>query len=258
MKKLIQGVLIITLLFCCSTNDDIVVLPYDVNADPDQDGIINLHEDLNQDGDPKNDDTDGDGKANYRDPDDDNDGILTILEDVNGNGNPLDDDTDFDGTADYLDAHQFSDWINGEWKLIEARCYQRDYTMEEEILLQNETQMTYSLIPSIPNYTIHDLEFVFEGKIIIDFPRYQFHRRYYDENGTLLNERITNHQFNQNSNDEEGVYSGVFHFKYIPEPSNTPYTFENGKSFLNNLDTLKFYKNIEYNEISNKFIFVRN
>ena len=50
-----------------------------------------------------NDDTDGNGVANMRDPDDDGDGILTRIElDTDGDG--VYDDSDNDGIPDYLDA----------------------------------------------------------------------------------------------------------------------------------------------------------
>ncbi|WP_432673113.1 T9SS type A sorting domain-containing protein [Flavobacterium sp. SM2513] len=48
-------------------------------------------------------DTDNDGIPNYLDNDDDGDGILTIDEDYNGNNNPGDDDTNNNGTPDYLE-----------------------------------------------------------------------------------------------------------------------------------------------------------
>ena len=48
-------------------------------------------------------DTDNDGIPNYLDNDDDGDGVLTFNEDYNGNGNPSDDDTNGNGIADYLD-----------------------------------------------------------------------------------------------------------------------------------------------------------
>ena len=55
--------------------------------------------------DPANDlpDTDGTEDVNYRDVDDDGDGVDTIDEDPNNDGNPTNDDTDGDGTPDYLD-----------------------------------------------------------------------------------------------------------------------------------------------------------
>lgn len=69
---------------------------------PSLDGVLSIYEDLNGDGNPYNDDTDGDGQANVFDPDDDNDGVLTLYEyDKNDDGIP--DDTDGDGILDYLD-----------------------------------------------------------------------------------------------------------------------------------------------------------
>lgn len=79
------------------------------------DGIPSSKEDINGNGDPRDDDTDGDGRANFLDADDDNDGILTLYEyDVlpdnnnngivdEGDGDGIVDDSDGDGTPDYLD-----------------------------------------------------------------------------------------------------------------------------------------------------------
>lgn len=44
-----------------------------------------------------------DAEPDWRDVDDDGDGINTILEDANGNGDPTDDDADGDSVPDYLD-----------------------------------------------------------------------------------------------------------------------------------------------------------
>ena len=74
-----------------------------VRADHDNDGVYSYIEDIDGDGRPGNDDTDGDGVPDYLDTDDDNDGILTIDEDVDGDGDPTNDDSDNDGTPDYLD-----------------------------------------------------------------------------------------------------------------------------------------------------------
>ena len=54
---------------------------------------------------PANDlpDTDGTEDVNYRDIDDDGDEINTIDEDIDGDGDPTNDDTDGDGIPDYLD-----------------------------------------------------------------------------------------------------------------------------------------------------------
>ena len=77
----------------------------DVNeSDDDNDGILSKNEDLDNDGDVKNDDTDEDLIPNYLDTDDDNDGILTKDEDANEDGDPRNDDSDGDGTPDYLDT----------------------------------------------------------------------------------------------------------------------------------------------------------
>lgn len=63
-------------------------------TDHDNDGIGSFLEDVDGDGEPRNDDTDGDGIANFADDDDDGDGILTKDEDANGDGNPANDFSD--------------------------------------------------------------------------------------------------------------------------------------------------------------------
>ena len=72
-------------------------------SDHDNDGVSSILEDVNGDGNVKNDDTDGDLIPNYLDVDDDNDGKLTRDEDTNGNGNWFDDDADSDGIPNFLD-----------------------------------------------------------------------------------------------------------------------------------------------------------
>jgi len=67
-----------------------------VIADNDNDGVLNMHEDLNGNGETADDDTDGDGFPNYVDPDDDGDGTLTKDESIT-------EDADGDGIVDYLD-----------------------------------------------------------------------------------------------------------------------------------------------------------
>jgi uncharacterized repeat protein (TIGR01451 family) len=84
-------------------SETLTVTFIDLSFDHDGDGILTGGEDVNEDGDPTNDDADGDGIPNYLDPDDDGDGISTADEDVNGDGDPTNDDTDRDGTPDYLD-----------------------------------------------------------------------------------------------------------------------------------------------------------
>lgn len=52
-------------------------------------------------------DTDGDSIPNYLDNDDDGDNVLTFLEDYDGNGNPGDDDTNGNLIPDYLENAVF-------------------------------------------------------------------------------------------------------------------------------------------------------
>ena len=81
------------------------------SIDSDGDGLLDCEEDANTDvdfdpGTSPGPDTDGDGFANYLDPDDDGDGSPTASEnaDPNGDGDPRDaQDTDHDGQPDYLD-----------------------------------------------------------------------------------------------------------------------------------------------------------
>lgn len=64
------------------------------DTDDDNDGVPSIYEDIDGDGDPRNDDTDEDRIVNYRDTDDDGDGKLTKDEDANGDGNPRNDFSD--------------------------------------------------------------------------------------------------------------------------------------------------------------------
>ena len=74
------------------------------DPDDDNDTVLTAEEDVNQNGDPRDDDTDGDLTPDYLDKDDDDDGILTRYEDTNQNGDLWDDDADMDGWPDYLDV----------------------------------------------------------------------------------------------------------------------------------------------------------
>ena len=78
---------------------------YDIVEDTDHDNdlIPSILEDPDGDGDPRNDDSDGDFIPDFLDDDDDNDGINTRDEDADGDGDPTNDDTDEDGIPDYLD-----------------------------------------------------------------------------------------------------------------------------------------------------------
>ncbi|MDA8658167.1 Ig-like domain-containing protein [Flavobacteriaceae bacterium] len=71
------------------------------DTDDDNDGVPTLFE-LDSSGNPL--DTDGDGIIDAIDSDDDGDGLLTADEDLNGNGDPRDDDTDNDGKPNYLES----------------------------------------------------------------------------------------------------------------------------------------------------------
>jgi RHS repeat-associated protein len=80
--------------------------------DTDLDGVYDLFEDINGDGDLSTDDTDNDGVADYQDTDDDGDGIFSSNEqnDIDGNHNPTDAlDYDSDGTPNYLDVDDDND-----------------------------------------------------------------------------------------------------------------------------------------------------
>jgi len=74
------------------------------NTDHDNDGVASIFEDPDGDGDPRNDDTDGDNIPNYIDIDDDGDGVLTKDEDTNNDGDPSNDFTDGSTVPNYLDA----------------------------------------------------------------------------------------------------------------------------------------------------------
>jgi len=74
-------------------------------ADHDNDGVLSIHEDPNNDGNPYNDDTDEDGIINMYDEDDDGDGILTKDELDGDDPDNLPDDSNNDGIPDYLDKN---------------------------------------------------------------------------------------------------------------------------------------------------------
>ncbi|MFT6399273.1 MAG: putative repeat protein (TIGR01451 family)/MYXO-CTERM domain-containing protein [Bradymonadia bacterium] len=82
-----------------------------VDRDVDGDGLQNPDEDVDGNGDLRNDDTDGDGAPNFNDLNDDGDLFTTPEEDLNGNGDPRDDDTDGDGTPNYLDPDDDGDGV---------------------------------------------------------------------------------------------------------------------------------------------------
>jgi chitodextrinase len=81
----------------------------DPNGDADGDGVKNIDEDVDSNGDPNNDDTDSDGIPNYHDSDDDGDNILTIVEVTDGN--QFGQDVDNDGLPNYLDTDSDDDGL---------------------------------------------------------------------------------------------------------------------------------------------------
>ena len=95
------------------------------DIDDDGDGVNTAEEDIDEDGDPTNDDTDGDNIPDYLDIDDDGDGIATIDEnpDNDGDGDPSTgntQDTDGDGIADYLDTDDDGDGIDTVFEDIDG------------------------------------------------------------------------------------------------------------------------------------------
>ena len=81
----------------------------DPYGDADGDGIYNIDEDLDCDGDSRNDDTDSDGTPNYLDTDDDNDTIPTLKERQDGNTHGH--DVDNDGIPNHLDTDSDGDGL---------------------------------------------------------------------------------------------------------------------------------------------------
>ncbi|CAM1368994.1 peptidylprolyl isomerase [Tenacibaculum xiamenense] len=66
------------------------------DTDHDRDNVPSIYEDIDGDGKPWNDDTDGDRTVDFLDIDDDNDTVLTKDEDANGDGDPRNDFSDPD------------------------------------------------------------------------------------------------------------------------------------------------------------------
>jgi gliding motility-associated-like protein len=93
------------------------------DTDDDNDGVPTLFE-LDASGNPL--DTDGDGIIDAIDTDDDGDGLLTTDEDLNGNGDPRDDDTDNDGIPNYLESSlldQDEDGVVDEFDTVDDDPY---------------------------------------------------------------------------------------------------------------------------------------
>ena len=80
-------------------------------VDTDFDGILDIHEDINGNGNPCDDDSDEDTIPDYEDSDDDEDCIFTIDEDLDFDGNYYNDDLDGDGIPNFLDDDHDGDGI---------------------------------------------------------------------------------------------------------------------------------------------------
>ncbi|MGA1227067.1 MAG: hypothetical protein ACO3VF_07505 [Tamlana sp.] len=94
--------------------DDSLLDIVTVLTEDDNDDVPSIIEDIDGDGNLKNDDSDGDGLPNYIDVDDDGDNVLTKDEnpDPNGDGDLSDaQDTDGDGIPDYLDDDDDGDGV---------------------------------------------------------------------------------------------------------------------------------------------------
>ena len=110
-------------------------IPNYLDDDDDGDGILTRDEDIDGNGNPRDDDTDDDGTPNYLDEDDDGDGDLTIDEDTNGNGNPMDDDDDMNGIPNYLDSDLSNNMVNAN--------------IENPSILDNTVMTTFRTLLSI-------------------------------------------------------------------------------------------------------------
>jgi len=126
LESCADGTTINNIINSCLTNSDCysfggISTEYCVEvcnfADIDNDGLNNNLEDINGNGDLTDDDTDGDGIANFEDADDDGDNIPSAQEDANGNGDLTDDDEDEDGIPNYLDD-EFTVGIFDDYKSL--------------------------------------------------------------------------------------------------------------------------------------------
>lgn len=99
----------------------------DVNdPDDDGDGVPTSDEDLDGDGDPRNDDSDGDDKPDYLDEDDDGDEVPTKDEDIDGDDDPRNDDSDGDDKPNYLDEDDDEDGVPTLKEVTDGRDFGND------------------------------------------------------------------------------------------------------------------------------------
>lgn len=204
MKKLFLLFISVLFLACASSDDGEA---YDENADYDGDGISNLLEDLNQDDNPDNDDTDGDGIPDYLDPDDDGDGIPTAEEDSDGDGYVYIDDEDCDGTPDYLDAVVYEN-MNGNWILESAYSSNRysspgfPYSSYSYTIL-NDT-LNYKRVDDSFEITRQN-KYLYSANMTINYPDYEYRNTQFEGiDTTFSKDTIYTNQFYEN-NDYVGV-----------------------------------------------------
>lgn len=258
MKKMLFFLVSILLFGCSSSNDSVV---YDENADNDRDSVTNLLEDLNQDGNPDNDDTDGDGIPNYLDNDDDGDGVLTIEEDYDGDGYVYIDDEDCDGVVDYLDAILFEE-IQGTWKLITASNKYRylafgsnDYSN----LVLNRDTLKYNSSSGASSKAIY------KAIITINYPVYEYNNFEYQGIGDGFQKDTTyTNTFTAYNYPNHIEHNGVFVLSRYLNPSNLGGYNQGNIVFCNSIgvtkDTLKFdfyYHLGNFSAITNEYTFVR-
>ncbi len=125
-------------------------------TDTDGDGVFDIDEDINGDGNLDNDDTDDDGIPNYLDEDDDGDGVNTADEDRDNDGDPTNDDSDGDQIPDYLDN---LDVTNSSTEIFAIDCnfddpsYDLTFFYESQGLFPNQTFTYYESLLDAENNT---------------------------------------------------------------------------------------------------------
>ena len=101
-------------------------------SDTDNDGVLDINEDLNGNNNLDDDDTDGDDIPDYQDEDDDNDGVNTVNEDYDNDGNPMNEDSDGDGIPDYLDVQDVAN-IGSEIHASNCDVNNAEYDLTSQI-----------------------------------------------------------------------------------------------------------------------------
>ncbi|MFD0964607.1 hypothetical protein [Pseudofulvibacter geojedonensis] len=273
MKKFLISVIILIVISSCSGEENVLL------TDNDGDGVLTQDEDINGDGDFTNDDTDGDGVANYLDDDDDGDGILTQDEDINDDGDFTNDDTDGDGIVNYLDDDDDNDYIltidegpdsdvdcnnvpdyidmnfnqqiNGSWRLVKAGSGFSgggSYPSSKGIRLNNDT-LTYLSRTGFPGSydTIRYNRYIYKANMDIDGVNYVYNNtEFIGIDNNLNKDTIYSKQFGGLCQSPIGGYltSNTFGFFYIDDDfvDNEIYYCSSGDFCINqSQDTLKFY-----------------